>query len=274
MEIIKQENDTQWYQDKEKLDIIKKVVLNGNTFTDLEFSYVIEFAKKYNLDPFMKQISAWKDKHNKVVTFVTHTGLFKIAFASGLFDGISEVIYGKDEKGEFGRVEVFRKGCLKPFVSKLYRREFMLDKFIWKEKPEFMFSKCVEAAALRKAFPDVLSGVYIEEENWIEPEYNIEQKKENSIKEILKELTIADIQKEIGFNNSHRNHMNQYDLKGSDVRKIFNELYHLMISKKTKWDEVQLKDEIDIWLEKNKIAKKEVKEEPKKEIKPIQEDLI
>lgn len=101
-----------------------------------------------------------------------------------------------------------------------------------------------------------LLGISADEDDDGNISSNTKEKKENPIKEISKELTIADIQKEIGFNNSHRNHMNQYDLKGKDVIRIFNELYHLMISKKTKWNEVELKDEIDIWLEKNKIAKK------------------
>lgn len=60
------------------------------------------------------------------------------------------------------RVVVIRDGQRFPGVA--HATEYAQNTPTWREKPALMLAKCAEAAALRKAFPMDLSGIYAPEE--------------------------------------------------------------------------------------------------------------
>jgi hypothetical protein len=62
------------------------------------------------------------------------------------------------------RYTIRRKGHDDPTIVYGLWSEVVRNHSMWRDKPRFMFEKCVEAKALRKAFRDVLGNLYLQEE--------------------------------------------------------------------------------------------------------------
>lgn len=62
------------------------------------------------------------------------------------------------------KVGVYRKGFVNPIYAVALWTEYGSIRDMWKKYPTVMLAKCAESAAIRKAFPDKLGGVYVEEE--------------------------------------------------------------------------------------------------------------
>ena len=82
---------------------------------------------------------------------------FPIEQREGDFFAEDEVLLG-------GWAKVYRKDCKRPFVETVKLSTFNKGISVWKSNPEGMISKVSEAGALRKAFPNQLSGLYTKEE--------------------------------------------------------------------------------------------------------------
>lgn len=91
---------------------------------------------------------------------------------TGLYAGQDEPEYEYDAKGfvVLARVKVWRKDWTRPAVGVARWEEYVQTtrdgeptKF-WKTMPHNQLAKCAEALAMRKAFPAVLSKVYVTEE--------------------------------------------------------------------------------------------------------------
>ena len=85
-------------------------------------------------------------------------------------DGVWRDVWTSDKPPYAARVRVWRKDRSRPFVGKALFREYAgttrngeLTR-MWREKGALMIAKCAEALALRKAFPQDLSGLYTAEE--------------------------------------------------------------------------------------------------------------
>jgi hypothetical protein len=93
-----------------------------------------------------------------------------VAEESGEYDGQDEPEYEgttKDGYPELARVRVYRKGIGRPFVGVARWAEYYPGDtigFMWRKMPHNQLSKCAEALALRKAFPQKLQGLYIDDE--------------------------------------------------------------------------------------------------------------
>lgn len=163
--------------DQEQINLITKTVAKGATLPELQlFLYT---ANKVGLDPLARQIHFVKRRtkqkdgtYTEVGTIQTGIdGLRAIAERSKTYAGSDDVVYD-DEKAtrpNKATVTVYRVigGVRVPFTATARWKEFYPGEhlgFMWNKMPFHMLGKVAEALALRKAFPQDLSGLYTEEE--------------------------------------------------------------------------------------------------------------
>ena len=159
----------------EQRQMIRDSYANGAT--DEEFAVMMEVARARNLNPLMRQIhfvKRWDQaKGREVWSYqVAIDGFRAIAERTGLYDGQDEpeFVYDDHKHLTFARVKVYKKNCARPFVGIAHWSEFVQVKKdgkptrMWATMPHVMLAKCAEAVALRKAFPEDMSGLYVPEE--------------------------------------------------------------------------------------------------------------
>lgn len=166
----------------EQIGLIKRTICKGAT--DDELALFLHQCRRTGLDPFSRQIHAVKrwnsDQRRDVLTIQTGIDGYRlVADRTGLYAGNEEPVYGpafEPEKGvvapEWARVTVHKLigGAPRAFSFRAYWREFAkhredgaITKF-WRTMPYLMLGKCAESGALRKAFPQELSGIWTLEE--------------------------------------------------------------------------------------------------------------
>lgn len=125
-------------------------------------------AKKSGLDPFTRQIHFVK--RGGVGTIQTGIdGYRAIAERSGTLAGIDDAVYDDEisDHPQKASVTVYKLqgGVKTSFTASARWSEYnQATSPIWKKMPYLMLGKCAEALALRKAFPNDLSGLYTNEE--------------------------------------------------------------------------------------------------------------
>ena len=165
---------------EDQVDLIKRTICNGAT--DDELKLFIHVAKKSKLDPFAKQIHAVKRFSKKTGTFIMAIqvgidGYRLIAHRTGLCAGISDPVfsYKQDKNGRPCRqidsatvmVKKIVANTVCEFTATAYWDEYYPGEklgYMWLQRPKGQLGKCAEALALRKAFPNELSGLYTHEE--------------------------------------------------------------------------------------------------------------
>jgi phage recombination protein Bet len=150
-------------------DLVKKVVFPDGTADELCLYF--HKCKLAGVSPLDRKI--YPIKYAGRLTFVGSIDYMRSkAAASGQFDGCDDVEYeeGNGDHPEEAIVRVYRKGIDRPFVDRARWSEYVgttkdgATNAQWKSKPYLMLAKCAESAALRKAFPDELGGIYDEAE--------------------------------------------------------------------------------------------------------------
>jgi phage recombination protein Bet len=153
---------------QDQIDLIKRTVAKDATNDELKLFLIV--AARSGLDPFSRQIHFVKRKGQG--TFQTGIdGYRAIAERTRTLAGIDDPIYD-DEKGAHpnkATVTVYRmiEGHRVPFTASARWSEYVPPKgqdFMWQKMPYLMLGKVAEALALRKAFPNDLSGLYTHEE--------------------------------------------------------------------------------------------------------------
>ena len=162
----------------DQIGILTETVAKGCTKTELGF--FINVCRLKRLDPFSGQVHCVKrwDRdlgRDKITVQVGIDGFRVIAARTKELAGITEPDY--DSEGEnhpkWARVVVYRYGRNNEkiaYPAKARWSEYVQTKkdgnpnHMWAKMPYLMLGKVAEALALRKAFPDELSGMYSDEE--------------------------------------------------------------------------------------------------------------
>lgn len=162
----------------EQTALIKSQIAVGAT--DEELALFMYQAKRTGLDPMARQIyfikrnvkqsdGTWK---GKATIQASIDGFRVIAEKSGEYAGQDEPEFVEDDKG----VLLYCKVCVYKWhgdtryqaaVGIAYWKEYCPSSgqdFMWLKMPHTMLAKVAEALALRKAFPQDLSGLYTQEE--------------------------------------------------------------------------------------------------------------
>lgn len=169
--------------------LLKRTVCKGST--DDEFQLFMYQCKRTNLDPFAKQIHAvkrWDSKAGREVMSIQTgiDGYRLIADRTGLYegqtepewcgdDGIWKTVWLDTKNPLAARVGVWKKGFKAPLYAVALWRGYAQTytpkgsskselTHMWSKMGDLMISKCAESLALRKAFPQELSGVYTHKE--------------------------------------------------------------------------------------------------------------
>lgn len=152
----------------------KKLILNSflNGASEADAAVMLELARARKLNPFTGQIhfvQRWNAARGSMTLAaqVGIDGLRAMAERTGKYAGQDEPEFELDDakRPVVCRVRVYRSDWQRPAVGVAYLSEFAQRKKdggytqMWAEKPRIMLAKCAEAIALRKAFPDDLSGV-------------------------------------------------------------------------------------------------------------------
>jgi phage recombination protein Bet len=152
--------------DEKKIDLISRTIANGAP--PLEFEMFIAICNRTGLDPIAKQIY-FIQRGGKWSPQTSIDGYRLIAERTGLYAGSDEPVYDSEDGDHPGKASVtvwkLVGGQRVPFSASARWSEYKQDTSpMWKKMPYLMLGKCAESLALRKAFPQELSGIYTREE--------------------------------------------------------------------------------------------------------------
>lgn len=166
-----------------EIETAKNIIAPGAT--DEELKYFAKYCSSIKLNPIAHQIHFVK-RGNRATFQTSIDGFRVIAERSGKYRGQTDIEFGnliekklsykdknyqkidiKKDVPEWAKIGVYRQDFDKPIYAIVYWDEYCPsypNQSMWIKMPRNQLAKCAEALALRKAFPNDLSGLYTDDE--------------------------------------------------------------------------------------------------------------
>lgn len=149
------------YNSQKMLETLKNTVAKDATAEEL--TMFIEHCKGTGLNPFKREI--WFIKTKVGVQIMTGiNGFYAIANSHPQYDGCETEVIEEGNRIIKAVCKVFRKDRSRPTIAEAYWDEYAKNFGNWNVMRRVMISKCAEAMAHRKAFPQEMNNLYIPEE--------------------------------------------------------------------------------------------------------------
>lgn len=183
---INQDQSLDWWNHQDKIDLVKNTIAKGAS--DNELLLFQSICQRTKLDPFARQIymierrfKQGNDWLKKMEIQTSIDGFRVIAVRSGHYEGQTAPFWcGKDgtwkdvwlesEPPAACKIGVYRTGFREALVAIARFDSYVQKKgdgtltHLWSKMPDLMIAKVAESLALRKAFPQDLSGLYTSDE--------------------------------------------------------------------------------------------------------------
>lgn len=160
--------------------IVQQFITKGNGQISMaEAVNFMQLCRYAELNPFLNEAYLIKFGQNPAQMVTSKEALLKRASRQPDYKGMESgivVLSGDDvrvKKGQLlypnerllgGWAEIYRGDFEKPVYVEVGFDEYDTGKSTWKKMPANMINKVAEAAALRRAYPEALGALYIEEE--------------------------------------------------------------------------------------------------------------
>jgi len=163
----------QTYWSPQQLSALKSLGLSQADSGDLAFFF--HQAQRTGLDPFARQIYMI-NRGGRWGIQTSIDGFRIIAQRSGQYagqtapywcgdDGVWKDVWLSNTPPVAAKIGVYRQNFAEAtWAVARWESYAVLNNPIWKKMPDVMLAKCAESLALRKAFPNDLSGIYTDEE--------------------------------------------------------------------------------------------------------------
>lgn len=163
-------------------ELVKRTVLKPKKreATNTELYLFAEQVERTGLNPFLKQIYGIYRFDSQVGDEVMGVqvgidGFRLVAERTNKYegqteqewcgkDGVWKTVWAEDDHPYAARCGVWKTGRRTPTYAVAHYSEYVQNSPMWKKMGRNQLSKCAEALALRKAFPNELSGLYTPDE--------------------------------------------------------------------------------------------------------------
>lgn len=186
--LVVKEGQSEW--DDKQIAALKQLGLASAPSGDLQV--FLHFCQRTGLDPFARQIYMIA-RGGKFTIQSSIDGLRIVAQRSGNYggqtaaewcgaDGVWKDVWLEKTPPLAAKIGVFYKDAPNATYAVAKWDSYAQSSPIWSKMPDLMLAKCAEALALRKAFPNDLSGIYTGDEMGQADEVRSVPSKESAVK--------------------------------------------------------------------------------------------
>ena len=203
---------------RDQLALIKKTVAVGATDAELEL-YLYDCQRR-GVHPLDRLIHFTK-RGGKYTPVVGIDYLRTRAADTGEMAGSDDAVFDKDARTATVTVYRLTRGVRYPYTATARYNEYVPapgQDHVWKKMPHTMLAKCSEAAALRKAFPQQLGGLYVKEElEQARPDFTTEA---NSIADQYAVPPVSTLPPEADLDNDARDQIEVHEFRSERLAQL------------------------------------------------------